>query len=284
LDQALQAAVGMLTSGVVAGFAALAVLLLLRYALPPRKLSACSFVSAFVVASGLGHAFAAGRLFSVTPDRNWHWLFYLIPLAGIAGCISTHPRASWFNRCFLVAVLALLTAGLLTSLPVIWAPRPALIVSIFVYLVLSWLIIEPLAARIRLESSAGAFWISATGLSGLIADQISVTEGAIVASIAGALASLAIVAVLQKRGEPLPSLALPILVALGGWACKETISEARLWPLLMIPLAPAALWLTQIGPLARRSRPAAWSTSIAILLAVIAVAAAIVRASGGEYY
>jgi hypothetical protein len=207
-----------------------------------------------------------------------------MPIAGIAGWLSTHPRAGWGQRFFLIAVVALLTAGLLTNRPGLWAPRAVLIVGIVAYLVAAWLVLEPLAARLSSVSFAAAGWLTATVLAGLISEQISLTEGKIVASVAGALAAIAVVALLAKQSAPAPALTLPLLLALAGWAWKELLTETRFWPLLAIPLALAALWLTQLGPLARRPPAVRFAVAFGVALIVLILAAVITRHLGGEVY
>src|SRR6476619_1023016 len=110
-------------------------LLLCRFALPQRRIASWMIVAAFVAAYGLGHALAAGSEWTLRPSRNWQWMFYLSPLAGIAGVISSSSRASWTNRCILVAVIALLAAGLLTARPTLLAPRTICLLLLFSYLV-----------------------------------------------------------------------------------------------------------------------------------------------------
>ena len=273
----IQAAFGLAMAAVWPAIASLAILFLIRFATPQRKVASWAYVVAFVAAYCLGHALAAGAEFTFRPSRNWHWLFYLVPIAGVAGVLSTSPRASWFNRCFLIAVLAVLTAGLLTTRPNLWAPRSLFIAAIFVYLIACWLTFEPLASRLEPARISAAFWLAAAALAAMIAEQISLTDGGIVASAAGALAGICIFALITKSVEPTAAFAVPVAIALGGWAWKEVLTESRLWPLLILPLAPATLWLTQSGPLARLGGIARMATQLAVTFVVIVVAAILIR-------
>jgi hypothetical protein len=234
-------------------------------------------IAAFVVAYCLGHALAMGSTWSFVPDRSWHWMFYLVPLAGVAGVISSSPKASWFNRCFLVATLAVLAGGLLSARPSLWAPRPVIVLLIFAYIVALWLSLEPLSKRVTPGTLAAGCALVAAAAAAMIAEQASLTDGKILMGAAGGFAAVALAATLLKNAEQAVGMSVPFAITLGGWAWVEALFEARLWPLLIIPLAPLAMWLTQVGPLKPSRQLVTTIMSLACVLAAVVVAGGLLR-------
>jgi hypothetical protein len=273
MEQAQEVLLGLLRAALWPGLVSLAIVLLAGIVLSGRAPGAWPIVLSFVASYFVGHALAAGSDWTLRPARNWQWMFYLVPLAGLAGVISTSRRATWINRCVLIALLGVLTAGLLTAKPVLWAPRPLCILLVFAYFISLWAALKPLESRVSAESLAAAFALPAAGLSLMISEQISLSDGKIVVSAAAAFGGVALGTWIAKRYEAAAGLSVPYVIALGGWSWIEVLSEARLWPMVIIPLAPLALWLTQRGKLTRLRGAAALSFHVAVMIAVIGVAA-----------
>jgi hypothetical protein len=73
-------------------------------------------------------------------------------------------------------------------------------------------------------------------------------------------------------------------MAVAGWAWVEALAEARLWPILIIPSAPAGLWLTQVGRL-RSFRPVAGlAIQIVLTACIFGVASALLRIAAAEQF
>jgi hypothetical protein len=202
-------------------------------------------------------------------------------LACIAGVISSSRRANWFNRCFLVGMLATLTAVLLTNRPGLWASRPVCIVLILSYIVAGWAALEPLATRVPSGAFAAALALVAAATGAMIAEQSSLTDGATVMSAAGALAGITAAIWLSKSTDAVRGLAAPFVVTVGGWAWVEALRESRLWPLLLIPAAAAALWVAQAGPFQRLRGIGAVAASLVFTLVATIVACGILRMLAG---
>jgi hypothetical protein len=282
MEEAVGVVLALLRAAFWPAVVALAIVLVAPRISPRRFALAWWLIAAFVVAYAVGHALAAGPDWRLWPARNWHWMFYLVPLAGLVGVISTSNNASSTNRCLMMASFAILAAGLLTSRPTLWAPRATSGLMLFAYFTFAWSALAPIERRTSPAALAGSFALASAALSLMISEHISLSDGAIIVAAAAALAIIAIAAWLARRAEPAAGLAVPFAIALGGWAWIETLSEARLWPVLLIPLAPLALWTAQSGPLSRLRRPAALGVQFAAVLSVIVLAGVLLRVVAAE--
>ncbi len=94
---------------------------------------------------------------------------------------------------------------------------------------------------------------------------------------AGALGGMAMTVWLFGSTSPAIGLSLPFVAVAGGWVWVEVLFEARLWPLLLVPAAPVALWCTQLEGVKKMRPGAAMAVGVACMLAAIVVAGAMLR-------
>lgn len=277
MADAIQHLLGLLRAAIWPAAVSLAIVFLVPRVAQRGRAASWPFLLAFVAAYCMGHAIEAGPDWTLRPVRNWHWMFYLVPAAGMVAAICASTKVTWTHRCLLIALVAALAAGLLTSKPVLWAPRPASVLMLFTYFMFLWAALSPLERTVTPGVLSAAYALPAAALSVMISEQISLADGVIVIAVAAALSSFALVAWLTKLAGPVYGWTMPIAVALGGWAWIETLSEARLWPLLLVPAAPLTLWITAAGPLVRLRSPAALAVQGLAMLIVIVLANALLR-------
>jgi hypothetical protein len=277
MAEAIEHLLGLLRAAPWPAAVGLAIVLLVPRVAPKNRVNSWLYVFAFVAAYCLGHAIEAGPDWTLRPARNWQWMFYLAPAAGIIGAMSTLTKATWTNRCLMIGLLAALAAGLLTLKPVLWAPRPASVVMLFAYLFLLWAAATPLERAFSPGALSGAYALAAAALSVMISEQISLSDGLVVVAAAAGLAGVALGAWLAGSADQAVGLSVPFAITVGGWAWIETLSEVRLWPLLLVPIAPLALWVTRTGPLVRLRGPAALAVPSVAILIVIVVASVLLR-------
>ncbi len=134
MAEMIEIGLGLAKAALWPAIAAFVALVVFRFAVPPRRVPAGAMSLVFAAAYCLGHALAAGPDFTLLPGRNWQWLFYLAPLAGVVGWGLSWPRVNCIARCVFVGGVILVAAFLLTAKPTLWAPRPALVIMLVAYL------------------------------------------------------------------------------------------------------------------------------------------------------
>jgi hypothetical protein len=272
MADAIGVLLGLVRAAIWPAIVTLTIVIAIPRVLRPRHAISWLYIGAFVVAYCVGHALEAGPDWRLVPTRNWQWMFYIVPFAGVAGAVCASSRTTLIGRCLIFVVTAALTAGLLTSKPVLWAPRIVSICLVITFVIVLWASLKPLELQISLPALAFAFALAGGALGVMISEQISAADGAIVAAAAAALFCIALGARLTPRAGSAEGLSLPVAVTLGGWAWIQVLSEARLWPLLAVPFALLALWLPRFGPLTRLRGAAALAVQCSgIVIAVVLI-------------
>jgi hypothetical protein len=280
-EMEIEVVIGLLKAMLWPAASAVGVLVFTRLVLPTRWM-VWAIPVAFVTAYCLGHALAAGSDLTFRPVRNWQWMLYLVPISGAVGLISTSIRATWTNRCLLVAVFLAVTAGLLTSRPTLWAPRAMAVALLFAYFALLWTAIAPLERRVSWTLLAATYALAAAAVGVVISEQISFSDGKTVMAAAAGLAAISVVTWFASRSEPAPGLTIPFAIAVGGWAWVEALAEARLWPILLVAFAPVGVWVTQLHRLRNLHGAACLAIQIAVTVGLFGVASSLLRTVAGE--
>lgn len=228
-------------------------------------------------------AYAAGFVLlayddAIPPTRHFHWPPYLALGAAVVARFATAPRCPTALRWSLVAAAALGCAYFLTpTWPALWPPRPICMALLAGYILAITLAIEPLLRRIDPKTMLAAMTVSFGALAVLILAAVSLVYGIFALLAAAAFAGFSAVAWRKVDQASLAGLALLYAVLACGWAFIGCIEPRPALPgLLIAPLAPAALWIAEFGPLARFDKNRQVLGRAAILVGVLASAALLV--------
>jgi hypothetical protein len=114
--------------------------------------------------------------------------------------------------------------------------------------------------------------------SALLFDQ-SETFGLLAAIPTGALAGCAVAALFARELPDWRSLVLPYVVVLVGYAYTGAVypTEPK-WLMLLLPLAPLALWICSVGPFARLTGVRAIAVQAASVVVPLGIIAAMLLA------
>jgi hypothetical protein len=232
---------------------------------------------AFAAAFWLGYAMLAWlqSRSDFAPTDYWKWIPYATLLASAVGAVTASVKMPLVGRCALFATAAVLSAWLITpTWPDLEPPRAALIPVVTIYFFLLAALVEPLAPRFPCPVVASHFALAAACSAALVFRLASVVYGEAAAIAAGALAGCAVGAWLFPDVAVTRSLALVYAIAVGGWAFGGAIYARPAQLILFVaPLAPLALWICAVGPLARKRGITAIAIQTAAVLTVLALAA-----------
>ena len=244
---------------------------------------------AFAVAFWLGHALLAWlqSRTDFAPTQYWQWIPYVTLLAAAAAALIAAVQMPLLSRWRVLAVTSVLSAWLIVpTWPDLEPPRAVTVPLLSMYFFLLATILEPLANRLPSAVLAAHLALSACCSAALIAALVSLTFGESAIIGAGALIGCAIAAWLFPDVAVARALALVYAVNIGGWAFSGAIyPRPPLFALLVTPLAPLALWICAVGPLARKRGITAIAIQSAAVLIVLALAAGygwIATSTGGD--
>jgi hypothetical protein len=263
---------------------AAAVFLLLRRMLPVDMSVRYSSAVATAVAFAAGYAMLPSWAAWV-PNRHWQWAPWLALLAAVVGPISLAGGLRRVERWLLSLGVSILAAWLLVPVwPSLQPSRAVLMPALAIYLLLCGGLLEPLLARFSTVTLPAYLTLSAACVSVLTAALVSVTYGRAGGTVAAALAGRSIAAYFVRDANAMRGLGMVYAVLVGGWAFVGCIEQqdAPLYPLLLLPAAPLALWCCVRGPLSRLHGFAATGVQAALVVATLVVAAGLLARNRGE--
>jgi hypothetical protein len=220
-------------------------------------------------------------LIEYIPARPVHWTPYLALGAAIVGALCATKRVPWFVRWLLVAAALFACAYLLTPMwKNLWPPRQYCIPLLAGYLLVLYAALRPLATRIAPVVLHASLTGTTLGIAMIIASAVAIVDARVVLAAVGGMAGYGLV--LFRSAAPPKPLGVPLVYAVlaGGWAFLGSIQpQPEEWGLLLAPFAPAALWLTEFGPLAKLQGKTRLAAQIGIVTLVVVVSVAIVEAT-----
>lgn len=272
-------AADILTAGAVIAAPAVtsaAVFLVVRRLLPAE--AAARYAAAVSSAAGYCVGYALLRRGEVlTPERHWHWTFYLVPAAAIVGPVAAAVRP--VERCLAAALAAVVGGWLLVPG---WAsldpPRSVWVPVLAGYLWLLAVLADPLPARLPATGVLGLSALAAGCVAALIAASVSLTYAQSAGAAAAAMGGCWAASWFASRGAGLRGFGPVYAAAVGGWAfvgCVEP-QQGALYGLLLAAAAPLALWCCAWGPLARLKGFAAVGVRAGLVLGLLAAAGVVV--------
>jgi len=281
-----------------AGFAVVVLLLFRR--LRPQSQLVAGLAGAIALGGGFFVGYALLRFAPLRPEQAWHWLPYAALLAcaaGMAESLAKLPSATtWALRTAVAFVLGWL---LIPSWPSIAPERAWWILALAAGVLLLWGVFSAVIERMPVLRQSFLLALMCVA-AGVVLVQTGSAKFAQLAGVMGAaMGAFWFVECIQRvrgGGERPPNAirsfgasalrgAAPgIAVLLPGLTLNgyfSSYSEAPLASYLLVALAPAALYLTTIGPLKRLSTRASLVIQSAAVLAILSGALALTMTAEG---
>jgi hypothetical protein len=233
----------------------------------------------WAMAAGMSIAFIAGYAIlpdwaAFWPERHWQWLPYLAAAAMVIGPVGL-ARGVWTaERWLLWILLAAVSAWFLVpTWQTLDPPRQVYIPLLAAYLVLLTALIDPLARRFSPNVVLAQLALAASAVAILVvAGAKSMVYGQLAGIAAAATAGCFLAAFLSSSRSMTRGMVSVYSVLVGGMAFVGYVEpEKPLAGMLLLPAAPAAMWLGSLGPLARLRGAAAIAVQTLLVVAVLVV-------------
>jgi hypothetical protein len=270
---------------VIPAIAALAVFFAIGWLWPSDAARRYCAGAAFAVGVFVGFVLLPSTS-SLVPSEYVEWIPYLGLLAAFGAGLTQANGILGFERWAATYVLSFATAlAIVPDWPELVPARPIQIAAIAAGMTAFVALLLPLIKR--LPGAIIPWWlmVAAGGTSLLIMLEQSETFGRPAALPAGALAGCLAAALFTRAPIEWGGLVFPYSVVAGGYAYLGAIYPVTpLWTLLVIPIAPLALWICAISPWAKTRGPWAFIIQGICVLAPIVIVAAILigRSAGGD--
>ncbi len=240
--------------------------------------------AAFALAVFIGMALSPTTK-SLLPAQFWDWIPYLGLLAAFA-CGLTHAAGVTVGeRWIAIAHLAALTAWkVVPTWDDLAATRPMQIAAVATGIALLTMLVEPLATKLPGRTFPVWLLCAAAASALLILAEVSETFGRLAALPVGALLGCGIASWLTPGAADWRTIGLPYAVLVGGYAFTGFIYPTPpLWPLLIVPFTPLALWICCTGPLARLTGARAFvAQAVCVLVPLLVIGAILMARSAGD--
>jgi hypothetical protein len=268
-----------LRGGVIPALAAVALFILIGWLWPREVARRYRCGVAFTVGMFIGLVLLPSST-TLAPSQFWDWLPYLGILAAFLSGLTRAEGVTRSERWTTVYVIAPIAAWMIVpkwpelvpSWQVQWAG-----LSLAIMLVTA--LLHPLPQL--LPGRAFSWWLmlAAATTSVLLFDQ-SETFGMLAALPAGALAGCAAASLFVRELPDWRSIVLPYVIVVLGYAYTGAVypSEPQ-WLLVLVPIAPLALWICSVGPLARTSGARAVAIQAACVIVPLVTIAALLLAN-----
>jgi len=190
---------------------------------------------------------------TLVPAQFYDWIPYLGALAAYVTGLTRAGGVLRGERWTAVYLFAPVAAWLIVPRwPELVPAWPAQWAGLAIGIVLLTALLQPLPQR--LPGRAFPMWLmlTAAAVSLLVMAEVSETFGRLALLAAGALAGCGIGALMMQEAADWRGLLLPYAIVVGGYAYTGFVYPIEpLWPLLLAPAAPLALWICLWGPLTR---------------------------------
>ena len=220
---------------------------------------------------------------TLAPAQFWEWLPHLGVLAAFVAGVTRAAGVTRGERWTAVYLFSAVAAWLIVpQWQELMPPWPVQWVCLAVGMIVLTALLMPLPQR--LPGRAFPWWLvlTAATTSVLMMEQVSETFGRLAALPAGALAGCGIATLLSKELVDWRSLVLPFATVVGGYAFTGYVYPTTpVRPMLLLPLAPLALWMCTLEPLARLAGVRAVAFQAICVLTPLLIVAALLFARGG---
>jgi len=246
-----------------------------------------AFAAAYCVAYVLMPKWA-----ELIPSRHWHWTLYLVPAAAAIGALAAIDRVPLVVRWLVFLLAAIVSAWLFLphwlKLPAWLAannslgltPRAVYVPILTACLLAIAALVEPLGRRLPATSVLGGMALTAVCLAVFSGAMVSVMYGEMAMIAAAALVGCWVGACILPQASAARGMSLAYAVAVGGWAWIGCIEPQRpLVPLMLVPVAPLALWSCAFGRPAQLRGFKGAALHLGAVVIALALAAGLVIAS-----
>lgn len=220
------------------------------------------------------------KLGPLVPESHWHWLPYVMLLPLVVGPVSVATGVTLLERLLLYALASVIAFWCLVPVRESLEPsRAALLLVSAGAVVLLACLLEPLSRKFSGSFFALILFLTLTFAAVLLAFSGSLRFAQIAGAGAGALAGVTGVCRLVPKADSLSGLSIGFVLFLWGILLVGRVNSFSNVPLasyLLIPLAPASLWLVTLGPLSRLKgkKRLLVSASLPIVISLVAIALA----------
>ena len=243
-----------LRGGVIPSIAALGVFFAIGWLWPSDLARRYRSGVAFALAVFIGYVLLPSTT-SLLPSQFYEWIAYFGLLAAFLMGLARAEGVSRAERWSAVYVFAPIAAWLIVpQWPELSPPWPLQWASLSIAMIMLTALLNPLPQR--LAGRAFPLWlmVAAAATSVAVVSEVSETFGLMAALPAGALTGCGLAGLLVKEPVDWRGVLLPYATVVGGYAYTGFVYPTEpLWPVLLLPAAPLALWLCALGPLARLS-------------------------------
>jgi hypothetical protein len=270
---------------VIPAIAALAAFFTIGWLWPSDVVSRYRAGAAFAVGIFVGFVLLPSTS-SLIPSEYVEWIPYLGLLAALAAGLTLANGVLRWERWVAIYLVSFAAALLIVpTWPELAPARPIQIAVLAIGMTTLAALLLPLPERLPGAVVPSWLLVAAAATSGLILLEQSETVGRPAALPAGALAGCIAAATIVKSPVAWSGLIFPYAVVAGGYAYLGAIYPVTpLWSLLIMPIAPLALWISVVGPWAQTSGLRALILqSICVLTPIVIVAAILIsRSAGGD--
>lgn len=247
-----------------------ATLVLFRLFAGRRASGAVAFAVALTLGTVLTHSSGA----SWFPSRNLHWVPWVAVLSAIVSPIVVAGGLAGIERWLLAALATLGAAALLVpDWPELSPSRPVSITGFVLAMTVIARGLDGVARRLPPRLVVIAMWGTSLAAAGAIAIAFSLKIGESELMTSASLFGVTAAILIRPDEMAVRGLALTFALAVGGWCYVVAVEPAPptppIWALLPISAAPLVLWMTAIGPLARKGAAVRWVVSTVLVVGVL---------------
>lgn len=268
-----------LRGGVIPALAAVALFILIGWLWPREVARRYRCGVAFTVGTLIGLVLLPSTT-TLAPSQFWDWIPYLGILAAFLSGLTRAEGVTRSERWTTVYVLAPIAAWMIVpkwpELVPTWQIQWA---GLSLAIMLVTALVYPLPQLLPARAFPWWLMLAAATASVLLFDQ-SETFGMLAALPAGALAGCGAAALFVRELPDWRSIVLPYVIVVLGYAYTGAVypSEPQ-WLLVLVPIAPLALWICSVGPLGRMSGARAVAVQAACVIVPLVTIAALLLAN-----
>jgi hypothetical protein len=211
------------------------------------------YAGALALAIGFASAYAILEPAAWRPTMYWHWLPWVAFGGAIVGPVMLATGLRLSERCALVVVLAVISAWFLVPTRANLEPSRGTYIAIYTAsATVVWALLDLLAPRVSGAALCAA--LSLTLLSGgaLVASLVSLRFGLLGVAASAALSGGFITSFRQQDSAIVRGLLPAQTVLLGGVMLAAQVNVGLPLPsLVLISIAPLAMWTCEAGPLSK---------------------------------
>lgn len=255
--------------GVIPAAIAIAVVFLANILLAENVAQRWAMAAGFSIAFVIGYVLLPDWA-PLLPQRNWHWFPQLAATAMVIGPVGIARGISTAERWLLWLLLAVIAACLLVpTWPALMPSRHKYVAFLAVYFLVVTALADPLSCRFSPRLVMAQLCLSVTIAAPLVV-MIVIKYGQIAVIAAAAAIGCCIATCVYASSSMVRGLIPALTVVTAGLAFIACLEPQKpLAGMLLLPVAPLALWFSALGPLAKLRGTAAVAVQTLLVVAVL---------------